>query len=68
MPHFLRGTLGLLGVTRCWTWLGGGGKLGISMTLKGRGQPWGHGRGMQVTRDGGSCRGTGSDPMPNDVV
>lgn len=34
MPHFPRGTLGLLGVTRCWNWLGGGSKLGISMTLE----------------------------------
>lgn len=33
------------------------------MTLKGRGQPWGHARGMQVTRDGDS-----SDLMPNDCV
>lgn len=54
------------GDTRCWNWLGGGSKLGISMTLKGRGQPWGRCRGMQG--DGDSCSGTSSDLMPNDGV
>lgn len=56
VPHFPRGS-------RCQNWLSGGSKVGISMTLKGRGQPWGHARGMQVTRDGDS-----SDLMPNDCV
>lgn len=47
---------------------GAGSRLGISMTLKGRGQPWGRASGMQVTRAGDSCSGTSSDLMSSDGV